>query len=187
MSHSCKTTRERLHGELDGELAAADSRSVQQHVADCTSCAGHRQQLQSVTELLRTAATSERPADLQLPVTGSLRPAPLQPQWRALPVRQQPASLTLARSLRSLVAVAALLLLALTLGQFSQRVAPADSPSQEITDVTLQKTPSVEDIFVKAPTDANGQEMLAVKLETRRSNVQVVWLYSPRPSKGTQQ
>ena len=92
----CDRARELLSAALDGELAPAETASLEAHLAACSACAAERERLGAVRAAFRALPPAVPPRDLADAVMARIRageaaepgrpaalPPPLAPRWPA--------------------------------------------------------------------------------------------------------
>lgn len=72
---------EELSAHLDGQLSAAESARLEEHLASCEPCRQHLDELRAVVENLRALPSVPAPRSF------TLRPEQVQVSWRQTPVR----------------------------------------------------------------------------------------------------
>jgi hypothetical protein len=77
-AHDCRSTRELVSLELDGELSELDAVRLNSHLAACAGCRALRAELESVTLALRTAPLEPLRRQIALPQRVRVFMRPLQ-------------------------------------------------------------------------------------------------------------
>jgi anti-sigma factor RsiW len=77
MTRPCADMKVLMHGHLDGELDAANSFEVEDHLRTCSACGGEYQRLQALRATLRDDGLRYRAPDaLRVRILGAIEPAP---------------------------------------------------------------------------------------------------------------
>ncbi len=119
------TYRRWISRELDGELEAAARRQLEEHLEGCEECRAERQQMASISSILRSDATSGRTVGLPERILSRIEEASAGEVAPAAPAPEGPG---VVRVLRASAAVAAALLIVASLFQWGL------SPDEALAD-----------------------------------------------------
>ncbi len=166
---NCRTARQLVHAELDGELSAVRRAALDEHLQACDACRAVRSQLLAIRSAMRRLAAASEPADTPLP------PIPFSPvrrvPWLGIPAWTWAAAAVivlcfagwLAKDMvhRSPVGPAPV---AVNRNQVVEPLTVATLPQpapQETTEVTIQTPP----------------DTIVLPYKSRNPRVTILWLY----------
>lgn len=150
---NCIETRKNIESLIDGELSGALKHSIEQHLLICASCCELKQEVSSLSSLLRTSQIPSPSLELDQRVIESFRSRqkPAVAWWRSLIfggfVMPKPAFATL------LVLAVAGAWLAFQIGKLNSTTISITSPSVASNEIPVQATsePMIQKVIVEVP------------------------------------